>query len=277
MGAVMPEVETAGLAEAPAPVVVRRGTNLRQVRELVSHLVTREVKRAHHETLLGWTWPLVLVLVQLAALGFIFGRIVPQHIPNYAVFLFTGLIAWNWFMTGVQGASWSLISRRDLVFQPNCPPVVVPLVTVAVPLFDVAVALPVLVAMSLASGTFQWTMVLLLPLFALQLLLMLGIAWIVAAVSVYLRDVPRLVALATMILFYLTPVFYAVTRVPEKYHWALYANPLGTLIESYRAVTIGDPFPPVDAFIGWAIGSAVVAVLGLWVFRALEKGFVDEL
>jgi lipopolysaccharide transport system permease protein len=271
------EVEAAGLAQAPAPVVVRRGTNLRQMRELVAHLVKRELSIAHRETILGWTWPLVLLLVQLAALVFIFGHVVDLNIPNYPVFLFTGLIAWTWFSTGVTSASWSLISRRDLVLQPNCPPVVLPVVTVAVPLFDVAVALPLLVAMTLASGTFEWTMVLLVPMFALQLLLMLGIGWIVAAISVYLRDVPRLVALATMILFYLTPVFYAIVRVPEKYQSLLLANPMGTLIESYRAVTLGDPFPPVGAFVAVAVGSGILAAAGLWIFRALDGGFVDEL
>ena len=271
------EAEAAGLAQAPAPVVVRRGTSLGQIKELVAHLVVREISRAHRDTLLGWTWPLVLLLVQVASLVFIFGHVVPLSIPHYPVFLFTGLIAWTWFSTGVTSASWSLISRRDLVFQPNCPAVVIPLVTVAVPLFDVAVALPPLVALTIASGTFHWTVVLLVPIFALQLLLMLGIAWIVSAISVYLRDVPRLVGLAMMILFYLTPVFYAIARVPERYQWVLLVNPMGTLIESYRAVTLGTPFPPVAAFIAWAVGSGIVAAIGLWIFRALDRGFVDEL
>jgi lipopolysaccharide transport system permease protein len=271
------EVEEAALAQAPAPVVVRRGTNLGQMRGLVAHLAVRELSRAHRETILGWTWPLALLLVQLATLVFIFGHVLPLNIPHYPVFLFTGLIAWTWFLTGVTNASWSLISHRDLVLQPKCPPVVLPVVTVAVPLFDVAVALPLLVALTLLTGTFQWTVVLLVPLFALQLVLMLGIAWIVAAVSVYFRDVPRLVGVATLILFYLTPVFYAIVRVPEKYRWVLFANPIGTLIESYRAVTLGDPFPPVVAFVAVAAGSAILAAVGLRVFRALEGGFVDEL
>jgi homopolymeric O-antigen transport system permease protein len=271
------EAEEAALAQAPAPVVVRRGANLGQMRELVSHLVVRELSRAHRETILGWMWPLVLLLVWLAALVFIFGHVVDLNIPDYPVFLFTGLIAWTWFQTGVTNASWSLISHRDPVFQPKCPPVVLPVVTVAAPVFDVAVALPLLVAMTLASGTFEWTVVLLVPLFALQLLLMLGIAWIVAAISVYFRDVPRLVGLAMMILFYLTPVVYAIPRVPEKYQSVLLANPMGTLIESYRAVTLGGPFPPVGAFIAVAIGSGVLAAAGLWIFRSLEGAFVDEL
>jgi lipopolysaccharide transport system permease protein len=163
------------------------------------------------------------------------------------------------------------------VFQPNFPPVVLPVVNVIAPAFDVVAALPVLVLMTLLSGTFHWTIALLIPLFALQLVLMVGVAWAVAATSVYLRDVPNIVTVSLLILFYMTPVFYAISRVPERFHWVLLANPMGTLIEAYRAVTLGGPFPPVAAFLGVTLGSVALAAIGLWAFRALEGGFVDEL
>lgn len=210
-------------------------------------------------------------------LVFIFGHVVALHIPHYAAFVFTGLVGWTWFSVGVGTASWSLISHRHLVFQPNCPPVVLPIVAVTVPLVDVAMALPVLIAIQLASGALHWTVVLLLPLYVLQLVLMVGIAWIVASLSVYLRDVPNIVTVALLTLFYATPVFFTISRVPERFRGILLANPIGTLIESYRAVTMGTAFPPVGAFAGAAIGSLVIASIGLLVFRALEGGFVDEL
>jgi ABC-type polysaccharide/polyol phosphate export permease len=256
---------------------VRRALSPGQIRELVVHLVVRELALAHRGTILGWTWPLIRQLVQLGVLVFIFGHVVDLHIPHYAVFVFSGLVGWTWFSTGVATASWSLISRRHLVFQPNCPPIVLPVVAVTAPVLDVAVALPVLVAMLGASGTFHWTVVLLVPLLALQLVLMVGIAWIVAAISVYVRDVPNIVTIALLTLFYATPVFFAISRVPQRFHWVLLANPIGTLIESYRAVALGTAFPPAGAFAGLAVGSVVLAAVGLRVFRALEGGFVDEL
>jgi lipopolysaccharide transport system permease protein len=72
-------------------------------------------------------------------------------------------------------------------------------------------------------------------------------------------------------------VFFAISRVPQRFHWVLLANPIGTLIESYRAVALGTAFPPAGAFAGVAVGSVVLAAVGLRVFRALEGGFVDEL
>jgi lipopolysaccharide transport system permease protein len=269
--------DAAALAEAPPTAFVRRPLDLRHIRELVVHLVARELALAHRGTLLGWSWPLARQLVQLGVLVFIFGHVVNLHIPHYAVFVFTGLVAWTWFATGVATASWSLITRRYLVFQPQCPPVVLPVVAVAAPVLDVVMALPVLVAMLLASGTFHWTVVLLVPLFAVQLVLMVGIAWIVAAISVYMRDVPNIVTVVLLTLFYATPVFFAISRVPERFHSVLLANPIGTLIESYRAVALGTAFPPAGALAGVVVGSVALTAVGLWVFRALEGRFVDEL
>jgi lipopolysaccharide transport system permease protein len=269
--------DEAALADAPAAAVVRRGTDLRQLRELVVHLFRRELALAHRGTLLGWSWPLVRLLVQLGVLVFIFGHVVDLNIPDYPVFVLTGLIAWTWFQTGITLATASLIDRRHLVFQPNCPPVVLPVVSVAAPAFDALVALPPLVLLTILTGTFHATVLLLLPLLAVQALLMVGIAWIVAPVSVYLRDVPNLVTVVLLILFYLSPVFYAISRVPDQYHWLLYANPMGTLIEAYRAVALGDPFPSVVAFVAVVAGSGVLAWVGLRVFRSLEGGLVDEL
>jgi lipopolysaccharide transport system permease protein len=266
-----------GLSGAPAPVVIRRGTDVRQLRELVSHLFRRELALAHRGTLLGGAWPLTRLLVQLAVLVFIFGHVVDLNIPDYPVFVLTGLIAWTWFATGVAVASAALLEQRHLVFQPNCPPVVLPVVSVTAPAFDVLVALPALVVLTALTGTFEATVPLLIPLFAVQLVLMVGIAWIVAPISVYLRDVPNLVTVGLLILFYLSPVFYAISRVPEQYQWVLLANPMGTLIEAYRAVALGDPFPPIGAFIGVVVGSIVLAWIGLRVFRRLEGGLVDEL
>jgi lipopolysaccharide transport system permease protein len=277
MSTVTTATEEAALARAPAPALVRRPLSLRQLRELVGHLVVHEISRAHRATILGWAWPLARLLVQLGVLVFIFGHVVDLRIRNYPVFVFSGLIGWPWFASGVGAASWSLIERRHLVFQPRCPTIVLPVVAVVVPLVDVAIALPVLLVMLVVSGTFHWTIALLPALLAVQLVLMVGTGWIVASVSVYLRDVPNIVSVFLLTLFYVTPVFFAISRVPQRFHWVLLANPIGTLIESYRAVALGSAFPPVGAFAGVAAGSVILAIVGLRCFRALEGSLVDEL
>lgn len=247
------------------------------VQELVLHLAKRELDSRHRWTLLGWAWPLARVLAQLAVLVFIFSSVFDLGIENYAVFVFSGLIAFGWFATGVADATSSLLSKRHLVFQPGFPTAVVPVVSVAVPFADVLIALPVLVVMLAVSGELGPEALVFLPLLIVQFVLMSGIAWLASALTVYLRDVPNVVTVGLTLLFYMTPVFYSLARVPEEYRWVLELNPLGTLIESYRWALLGGDFPGALQFWGSVAASFALAVIGLAVFRRLRPGFVDEL
>jgi len=245
--------------------------------ELVAHLARRELNTQHRWTLLGWAWPLTRQLAQLAVLVFVFSKLFDLGIDNYAVFVFTGLIAFGWFSSGVQGAAHSLLSQRHLIFQPRFPAAVVPVVAVAVPLVDVLMALPILLVMLVVSGDIGWSALLLPALLVVQLILMCGIAWLCAAASVYLRDIPQIVLVGLTLLFYMTPVFYSLADVPERYQWVFDLNPLATLIEGYRAVLIGEAGPSVAQVAGVCAAGLAVAAAGLLLFRRLEPGFVDEL
>ncbi len=247
------------------------------LRELVVHLAQRELSSRHRWTLLGWAWPLARMLAQLGVLVFIFSSVFDLGIENYPVFVFSGLIAFTWFSGGVSDATRSLISQRHLVFQPGFPTSVVPVVSVAVPFVDVLLALPVLVVMLAVAGDLGPEAVLFAPLLVIQLVLMCGVAWLCSALTVYLRDVSNVVAVGLTLLFYVTPVFYGLRAVPDQYRWVLELNPLGTLIESYRAVLLGEDFPGAVQFSATVAASVALAVAGLLVFRRLRPGFVDEL
>ena len=245
--------------------------------ELIVHLARRQVSSKHRWTLLGWTWPLVRQLAQLAVLVFVFSAVFDLGIENYPVFVFTGIVAYSWFSSGASAASTSLLDQRHLVFQPRFPTAVLPIVALAVPMLDVLLALPVLLAMLVATGDLHPTALLLPPLLLVQLILMCGIAWLTAAATVHLRDVPNAVTVAVLLLFYITPVFYPLDRVPERYQWILELNPLTTLIEAYRDVLLDQRVPDGGAIAIVTLASAALAAAGLLLFRRLRPGFVDEL
>ncbi|MBA3327161.1 MAG: ABC transporter permease [Solirubrobacterales bacterium] len=248
-----------------------------QFAELVVHLAGRRIASLHRFTLLGWTWPLVRQLAQLGVLVLVFSAVLDLGIENYAVFVFVGLIAWTWFAVGVAGATDSLAGSRHLVLQARFPDVVLPVVAVAVPFVDVLLALPVLLVMLGIAGELHATIVLLPLLLTVQLVLMCGLGWLAGAAAVYLRDVSNIVTVGLTLLFYLTPVFYDVSRVPERYEPILRLNPMTTLVEAYRAVVLDSAFPSVGALAGVAAASVLIAVAGALVFRRLQPGFVDEL
>ncbi len=136
-------------------------------------------------------------------------------IRNYPVFVFTGIVAFTWFGSGITAAASSLVGNRHLVFQPRLPAATLPIVGLAVPFVDVLLAMPVLLAMLIATDDLASTALLLPPLLCIQIVFMAALAWLTAALTVYLRDVPNIVAVAVLLLFYLTPVFYPLDRCPS--------------------------------------------------------------
>lgn len=271
MASATAELERGRSAAPPPP---RRG--LRHSLALAAHLSRREAAQANRWTLLGWMWPLVRQLVQLAVLVFAFSAVFDLDIPNYPVFVFCGLVGWSWFAGGLSAASGALLARRHLVLQPGFPTAVLPLVAITVPLIDVLVALPVLAAMLLATTGLKATALLLPILLLIQAIFMAGVAWAAAAASVFVRDVPNLVSVVIGVLFYLTPVFYPLARVPEEYRDLLSYNPIGVLLEGWRDLVIEGRIPPVGPLAEVLAVAVVAAVAGYLLFRRLAGGFAEE-
>ena len=205
-----------------------------------------------------------------------FSKVLPLHIADFPVFVFSGLVAWSWFASGVTAGTSSVVANRHLVFQSRFPVAVLPLVAVAVPLIDVLMALPVLLIMLAIAGDIHVTILFLPVILIVQFILMAGIAWFAAASQVYLRDVSNIVGLLVLITFYVTPVFYDRASV-SQYGWLLQLNPMTTVIESWRAVMLDGVLPLRLAFGILIAVSIVTAGLGYLAFRSLQPGFVDEL
>jgi lipopolysaccharide transport system permease protein len=250
---------------------------LRAFVRLVAHLTRHRLAATHHLTVLGWAWPVARQLVQLAVLVFLFSRVFDLGIPDFPVFVFIGLLAWSWLSFGLTAAASSLIDQRHLVNQPRLANATLPMVAIAVPFVDVLVGVPILLVLLVASGNLGIAALACVPIALVQLALIAGLAWLVAAVSVLFRDVPTLIGVLLGVLFYLTPVFYGLRTVPEQFQWVLHVNPMTTLIEAYRAALLGTPAPSAGALAAVAAGSAVVAVGGWRLFRRLELNFADHL
>jgi homopolymeric O-antigen transport system permease protein len=249
----------------------------RQLGELVLHLTRRQLQSAHRFTVLGWLWPLARQLALLGVLVLIFSSVLKLGIEDYALFVFSGLIAWTAFAAGISSAAGSLIGGRHLVFTPAFPNPALPLVAVAAPLVDLLVALPVLLVWLLVEGRLHDTVLLLPVVLLLQYALTAGIALLVSSLNVLYRDVNNIVGVFLLMLFYLTPVFYGLRNVPEHLHWVLNINPMAAQVEATRAVLLEGTLPSWQDLA--LLGATVPAVLllGWWVFRRLEPRFVDEL
>jgi lipopolysaccharide transport system permease protein len=249
----------------------------RHLVDLVLHLARRQLESAHRFTLLGWLWPLARQLVQLAVLVFLFSSVLDLGIEDFGLFVFTGLLIFSWFQNALSAATAVLQRERHLVFSARFPTIALPLVAVAVPLVDVLIALPVLLVGLAVEGRLEATVLLLPGLLALEFVMTAGFALLVAPLSIYFRDVPNIVALGLLLLFYLTPVFYGLKNVPERFHWLLEANPLTPLVTAVRDVMLEGRLPAAGDVLTVAAVAAAAGVAGLWTFRRLEPDLVDGL
>jgi ABC-type polysaccharide/polyol phosphate export permease len=243
----------------------------------VAHLSTREVGATHRFTLLGAGWPLIRMLAQWGVLVFVFTKLVNVSVRDYPLFVLTGLVTWSWFVTGVVAGTSSIVGKRHLVFQPRLPNAVLPPVSVAVPLLDVVVAMPVVLIVLVSTTSLHWTILFLPVLLAVQFVLMSGLVWLTSAATVYLRDVRNLVDVVLTLLFYVTPIFYDLHRISPAIRRFLYINPMATLVDGWRSVLVSGQLPNGPRLAAVGAGSLALAAVGLFVFQRLERNFVDEL
>jgi lipopolysaccharide transport system permease protein len=249
----------------------------RHLADIVLHLVRRELASAYRNTMIGWAWPLVRQLAQLAVLVFLFSHVLRLNIKDYPAFVFAGLIAFTWFQAALVGAAYSIVSNTHFVTNPKFPTIALPLVAVAVPFFDVLMALPVLLLLLAVPGRLGETALLLPLLIMLQFVFTAGVALIASALNVYIRDIQSIVVVLLLLLFYMTPIFYGLKNVPARFHWVLRANPLTAFVNADRDVLFNGRLPALTD-ISIATGATILMlVIGLLLFRRLQPGFVDEL
>jgi lipopolysaccharide transport system permease protein len=256
---------------------IAEGLRRRHTVELALHLVHREFRLRYQRSALGWIWSVGNPLARLLILSFVFTKVLPLDVPNYPVFLFTGLIGWAWFSSAVTSATSSAVDRRELLFRPGVPRTVVPLVSVLSDGINYVAALPVLALFLVFSTGIPLTALALPLVLAPMVVLALGLGFALCAANVYVRDVRIVVELVMLLGFYLSPVFYSRANVPTAQGWLLDVNPMAWALDSQRRVLVEGRLPDPATF-GLLVAAATVALaVGLAVYRRASRTFVDEL
>ena len=251
---------------------VRHGVDLTRV------LVSRDIRLKYRRSVLGMVWSQLAPLAQLVILSFVFSHVVKLGIPHYPVFLFVGLLPWFWFADSVVGSTGCVITHRDLLRRPRFPNALLPPITIATQLVYYVLALPVLlIVVAAVTHRVPYTVVALPLIVVAQFLVCLGPCFVLAAVNVRFRDMTHLVAIAVVLLFYATPIFYQRSSVPSRYQWLYAINPMAQLMDAYRAVFLGGHWPSWGILALISLIGAALAVVGVAVYRRLEDQFYDDL
>lgn len=262
----------------PLRFLTNRRQRLPYIWDLLRSLVDRDIKLMYKRSSLGIAWTLISPLLQLLVFIFVFQLIIKIDIPQYSSYVFTGLLVWNWFQTSLFQATGIIISSRPLIRQPGFPIPVLPVVVVTTGLIHFVLALPVLVVFLLLDNVQLTPLALTLPLLQLvQFALTVTFAYFLAALNVTFRDTQHTLGVLLQFWFYLTPIFYEVGSIPDRY-WMIYGlNPMVHLVTCYRQILLWGTQPDWWALI--IISGLTVALLpvGFRLFKRQSLRFVEEI
>ena len=275
-------------SEPPRLRVGERLRVLRAHREILANLVRKELKVKYAASVLGAIWSLLNPLVYLAVFTFV-AKVLGAGIPNYPVYLLSGLLAWNLFSAALTGGASAVLDNANLVKKVAFPREILPLSIFGVALVDFALQSVVLFLYLLVSGYgFHWPEIALWPLaFVTLVVLSVALSFWLAAGNVRYRDVGHLLNIGLLVWFWATPIVYAGYQVQQLAdggtgtflginRFALYLlNPLVSVVAGFQRALYGEVTPegsatPVlfDVSLGWLAGVlALVLVVSLVALR----------
>lgn len=256
-------------------------------RNLLTQMLIRNVAARYRGSVLGFLWSFAHPLVMLAVYTFVFGIVfkarwgIETFENNRAAFpliMFCGMAVFNVFSESVNSSTAIVVNSPSYVKKVVFPLELLPLCNVLTSfIFGLAWFALLLAGTVVFLQQLSWTM-LLLPLTLIPLLLLsAGVSFFVASLGVYLRDVQQLVGIVTQMLFFMTPIFYPASLVPEGLRWIIYINPLSTVVEQTRELFLYGQIPPPGLCFLMLAVSVAVFQLGLAWFVKTKKGFADVL
>lgn len=249
-------------------------------RDIAWTLALREIQVRYKQSVIGIAWALLQPILTTAIFTFVFNylaRIPTGEVP-YAVFVFSGLLMWQYFSRVVGEASGSLVKNEAIITKVFFPRLILPLIPAISAAVDFAIALLVLVALMLLYGMVSSPLILLVPLVVVAAALLgYGIGLVLSPLNAIYRDIGIALPFFIQIAMYLTPVIYPVTFVPAGYQWLYALNPVATLIDTMRAIVISAAWPGLLNYALLILWIAGFLILGLRVFRKLEPAIVDRI
>jgi lipopolysaccharide transport system permease protein len=256
-------------------------TRIRRVRyvlDLARELVVRDIKLRYKRSVLGIAWSLLNPLLQFVVFYAVFQWIIPVDVPDFAVFLLTGILAWNWFQSSLVSGCAAITDNASLIRQPRFPTAILPVVAVSTNLVNFLLALPVLLVAIVATGHSFTPALVSLPLVVLvQFLLTLCIVYLLAALQVTYRDTQYIVGVLLLLGFYVSPVFYSVATVPAAWRGWYLLNPLAHVLDAYRKVLMQGSFPDAMPLLAIAFLSIVVLAATYGFFVRSSHSFIEEI
>lgn len=255
--------------------------------DLIKQLLKRDVLLRYKGSMLGFFWAIIQPIIMLSVYTFVFSVIFQAkwgisestNQLEYALLLFVGLIFFNVFSDVINRSPGLIIANTSYVTKVVFPLEILSIVALGNALVHSLISLVVLLgAVFIVYGSINWNIIYLIPMIYLSVsLLTLGLSWFLSSLGVFLRDLNYLISIIVQVLFFMTPIFYPVTAVPEEFRLVMELNPLTGIIENARNIILFNEMPNWEWYFTSLGISFIIAILGYAWFKKTKKAFADVL
>jgi len=255
-------------------------------KQLLASMVVRDITARYKGSWGGLFWAVANPVLLMLVYYFVFSMIFEVRLPElydgreapFAGFIFAGLIVYFMFSEVLLRSSTLISDNTNYVKKVVFPLEIIPPVMVLGAAFNFLVSLVILTLFLLISGHALTPAILVLPLVLIPyLLFLMGLAWLIGALSVYVRDVGYVAGFIATAMMFLSPVFYALQSVPASFQSVMLLNPMTHFIEAFRYCVIGGMVPEGKILlILWTI-AVIIFLLGYGFFQRVRHGFADIL
>lgn len=245
---------------------------------IIVELAKADFKLRYKSSLLGYFWTLFKPLMLFGVIYLVFTIFLQNPLQNYAIYLLLGIILWTCFSEITTTGMHSLESKRDLLTKLKFPRESIILAAALNSFITLLLNLLIFAAFYAGSGLLPgWTALAFLPYLILFFFFTTGLTFILATLYAFFHDFAHIWEVLLQILFWLTPIVYDLSFVPEKYRLWLYLNPMTQFISYSRRIFLIDSLPSVKQHLVLTAISLITFAIGYLLFKRSENKIVESI
>ncbi|MBN1231884.1 MAG: ABC transporter permease [Candidatus Coatesbacteria bacterium] len=246
-------------------------------REMLFNMILKHLRIRYKGSILGFLWVILHPISYSLIFFVIFSIVVRIKVENYPLFLLSGLLPWIFFQGSISMNASSLVDNPNLIKKVYFPKEILPISYILSNITNLLVGIVILLLINRFAGVNLTYSILFLPIVLLfHILIISGISLAISALNVFYRDVSHLTEIGLTLLFYLTPIFYPETMVPEKFRSIYMLNPLACFASLYRYCLLGYEIDSSVTVIIAIASSIIIFAIGYKIFKMLDQQLAKE-
>jgi len=247
-------------------------------RNVLAQLIAQQLILRYRRTIIGYLWTLINPLLMMSVMAIVFSSLFKADLKTFAVFLFGGMIPWNFFSSVVSQSGSSFINNEGLIKKIYIPKIVFPLSIAFALLVDSVFSFLALFAIILIiGGSLSWSVLFMPVAFLLLFLFALGVGLIMSIATVFFRDLQHVILIVMQGLFFLTPILYKPEALSARFGWVIQFNPVVPFIELFRAPLTQGVLPGSGVVLQATVIALSAMAIGLFFFLREEKKIIFRL